>query len=170
MRKLYSCLAVILLILPQLAEASPSNVYYTAENGIIYQINQTSGESVPINLHGVSWFGFETTDHVVYGLNYRNWHKILLDIKNWDLMLYSLNPDLRNLTSLEIMEKIIVEAEKLHIYILLDYHSIGCRGIESLWYTEKYPEKRYIADWLFMAKKFGEYPNVIGGGYKERAS
>jgi len=185
MKKLYLCLAVIFLILPQLAEAS--RIYYVTENGIIYQINQTTGEKKPLHIYGINWFGFETPDHVVYGLDYRNWREILLEVKklgfnairlpfcsetihgakpNPQKINYALNPDLENLTSLEIMEKIIAEAEKLHIYILLDYHRIGCTEIEPLWHTKEYPEEKYISDWLFLAKKFGRYPNIIGADIK----
>lgn len=141
-----------------------------------------------IHLFGVSWFGFELPDHIVYGLWARNWKDILKDIKEMGFnairlpfchesitpgtkpvpgrISYSLNPDLRNLTSLEIMEKIISYANELNIFVLLDYHRIGCRYIEPLWYTDNFSEEQYIKDWVFLAQKFGKYPNVIGADIK----
>ena len=163
------------------------NIEYISENGVIYKVNQTSGEKTPVHLYGINWFGFETPDHIVYGLDHRNWREILLDVKKLGFNAirlpfcsetihgirpnpykidYNLNPDLKNLTSLEIMERIIAEAEKLGLYILLDYHRIGCREIEPLWYTTDYSEEKYITDWIFLAKKFGKYSNVIGADIK----
>lgn len=159
-----------------------SAVEYRAENGKIY------ADGNEIHLYGVSWFGFELKDHVVFGLTQRNWKEILQDVKrlgfnavrlpfcsesikpgtkpNLNKINYELNPDLKNLTSLEIMEKIIAYANELGIYVLLDYHRIGCAYIEPLWYTDEYPEEQYIADWVFLAERFGRYPNVIGADIK----
>nr|AZP54316.1 thermoactive glycoside hydrolase family 5 endoglucanase [uncultured archaeon] len=159
-----------------------SAVEYRAENGKIY------ADGNEIHLYGVSWFGFELKDHVVFGLTQRNWKEILQDVKrlgfnavrlpfcsesikpgtkpNPNKINYELNPDLKNLTSLEIMERIISYANELGIYVLLDYHRIGCAYIEPLWYTDEYPEEQYIADWVFLAERFGRYPNVIGADIK----
>lgn len=162
---------------------SNSNIpYYHVVNGSIYRGDQQ------IHIFGVSWFGFELPEHVVYGLKYRNWKNILKDVKRLGfnairlpfchesitpgtmpkpgMINYYLNPDLKNLTSLEIMEKIISYANELGLYILLDYHRIGCKRIEPLWYTDNFTEEQYIADWVFLAEKFGKYPNVIGADIK----
>jgi len=195
MRKAFHYFVIAFLVILTLSQSvaasqifdSKSEVSYFSENGVIYQVNKTNGEKIPIYIHGVNWFGFETSDHIVYGLDYRNWREILLDVKklgfnairlpfcsetihgarpNSYRINYDINPDLKNLTSLEVMEKIIVEAEKLDLYVLLDYHSIGCKEIEPLWHTKSYPEEKYISDWVFLAKKFRKYYNVIGADIK----
>ncbi|CAB49854.1 glycoside hydrolase family 5 protein [Pyrococcus abyssi] len=184
------CVFIVFIILfsPFVIALSYPDVNYTAENGIIFVQNVTTGEKKPLYLHGVSWFGFELKDHVVYGLDKRNWKDILKDVKRLgfnairlpfcsesirpdtrpspERINYELNPDLKNLTSLEIMEKIIEYANSIGLYILLDYHRIGCEEIEPLWYTENYSEEQYIKDWIFLAKRFGKYPNVIGADIK----
>ncbi|WP_297487630.1 glycoside hydrolase family 5 protein [Thermococcus sp.] len=187
-----SLISLILLLslihLPPTGAADSPGVNYTAENGTIFVQNLTTGEVRPLYLHGVSWFGFELKDHVVYGLNERNWKGILDDVKRLGFnairlpfcsesirpgtkptpgrINYALNPDLRNLTSLKIMEKIVSYANTIGLYVLLDYHRIGCTEIEPLWYTENYTEDQYIKDWLFLARTFGKYPNVIGADLK----
>ncbi|MFA4702233.1 glycoside hydrolase family 5 protein [Pyrococcus kukulkanii] len=185
--KFLTFLLMLSVFLALLSPVLASSVYYEAIDGNIYKVNMTTGERERIYLFGVSWFGFELKDHIVYGLNVRNWKDILKDVKrlgfnairlpfcsetihgampNPNMINYDLNPDLRNLTGLEIMEKIIQEANRLGIYVLLDYHRIGCTEIEPLWYTDNYSEEQYIQDWVFLAKKFGRYPNVIGADIK----
>ncbi|WP_297507548.1 glycoside hydrolase family 5 protein [Thermococcus sp.] len=186
-------LLVITLVLtpPSIQNVSASSytaVNYTARNGLIFAQNTTSGTEKVLYLYGVNWFGFELKDHVVYGLDKRNWKEILNDIKRLGfnalrlpfcsesirpgtkpapgMINYTLNPDLRNLTSLEIMERIVEYSNRIGLYVLLDYHRIGCKEIEPLWYTKNYTEEMYIQDWLFLARKFGKYPNVIGADLK----
>ncbi|MCE4599732.1 MAG: cellulase family glycosylhydrolase [Desulfurococcales archaeon] len=161
-------------------------VYYEVRGDTIYMINTSSGEEKPIHLYGVNWFGFETPDHVVHGLWARNWEDMLVQIKELGFNAirlpfctdsvqpgtmpstidYSKNPDLQGLTSLEIMEKIINKSAELGIFILLDYHRIGCNYIEPLWYTDSFTEQDYINTWISVAERFGKYWNVIGADLK----
>ena len=163
-----------------------STVYYEVRGDEIYMINLTSGEEKRINLFGVNWFGFETPDHVVHGLWARNWEDMLLQIKSLGFNAirlpfctesvqpgtvptsidYNKNPDLQGLTSLEIMEKIVQRAGELGIFILLDYHRIGCQYIEPLWYTDTFTEQDYINTWVSVAQRFSKYWNVIGADLK----
>nr|3QHO_A Chain A, 458aa long hypothetical endo-1,4-beta-glucanase [Pyrococcus horikoshii]3QHO_B Chain B, 458aa long hypothetical endo-1,4-beta-glucanase [Pyrococcus horikoshii]3QHO_C Chain C, 458aa long hypothetical endo-1,4-beta-glucanase [Pyrococcus horikoshii] len=165
---------------------TPTGIYYEVRGDTIYMINVTSGEETPIHLFGVNWFGFETPNHVVHGLWKRNWEDMLLQIKSLGFNAirlpfctesvkpgtqpigidYSKNPDLRGLDSLQIMEKIIKKAGDLGIFVLLDYHRIGCTHIEPLWYTEDFSEEDFINTWIEVAKRFGKYWNVIGADLK----
>ncbi len=169
---------VFIIFLGFLVSSSPViAANYYVENGTIYRDGQQ------IHLYGVTWFGFELKDHIVYGLDQRNWKEIIDDIKklgfnairlpfcsesikpqtipNPDKIDYKLNPDLKNLTSIEVMEKIISYSNKLGIYILLDYHRIGCTEIEPLWYTSNYSEEQYIEDWILLAEKFANIPMLL---------
>ena len=56
--------------------SAPAWSYYV-EDGKVYD---DSGQR--INLYGVSWFGFETNNHVVHGLWARNWKDMVTQIKN----------------------------------------------------------------------------------------
>ena len=90
---------------------------YYVEDGKVFD---DSGQV--INLYGVSWFGFETNNHVVHGLWARNWRDMIEQIKSHGFTAirlpfcpdtldntgvtsinYSLNPDLQGLGSLDIM-------------------------------------------------------------------
>ncbi len=163
-----------------------ATIFYEVRGDTIYMINLTSGEERPIHLFGVNWFGFETPDHVVHGLWARNWEDMLVQIKSLGFNAirlpfctesvqpgtmpttidYYKNPDLQGLTSLEIMEKIIQKAGELGIFVLLDYHRIGCQYIEPLWYTDTFTEQDYINTWISVAQRFSKYWNVIGADLK----
>ncbi len=163
-----------------------SSVYYVVRGDKLYMVNTSTGKSKPIYLFGVNWFGFETTNYVVHGLWARNWIDMLQQIKSLGFnairlpfctktidnsttptsINYDLNPDLEGLSSLKIMKKIVIKASELGIYVLLDYHRIGCQYIEPLWYNETFTEKDYINTWVKVAKIFGKYWNVIGADLK----
>ncbi|NPA22303.1 MAG: cellulase family glycosylhydrolase [Candidatus Micrarchaeota archaeon] len=157
--------------------------YFFVNGTMLYA--DINGTVEPLYLRGVNWFGFETEDHVVHGLWARNYQDMLDQMKELgfnairlpfctDSVLnssvryinYDLNPDLEGLGSLDIMKKIVEEAGKRGIYVLLDYHRIGCTEIEPLWYTENFTEQDYINTWLLVAQEFKDYPNVIGADLK----
>jgi len=138
-----------------------------------------------VNLSGLNWFGFETSNLAPYGLDVRNWEDLLDQIKMLgynvirlpfsNAMLdpgtmpvhidYTLNPDLGGLTSLEVMDKIIAGAGERGIRVILDDHrSTAGDGPESngLWYTGEYPESRWIEDWKMLAARYKGNPTVIG--------
>jgi endoglucanase len=152
---------------------------------------RTSGSKIvdasnkEIRLSGLNWFGFETSSSVPHGLWTRSWKGILNQIKRQgynvirlpfsNAMLrpgvkpaginYSVNPDLEGLTSLQVMDRIIAGAEERGIKIILDNHrSTPGGGPEAggLWYTDAYPESRWIADWKKLALRYKNSPAVIG--------
>jgi endoglucanase len=163
------------------------------ETGPYYFVNEDkvfvkypNGTIRQIHLYGVNWFGFETQNHVVHGLWSRNYKEMLKQIKELGFnairlpfCTYSIignttptgidyykNPDLRGLNSLQVMKKIVEEANKQGIYVLLDYHTIGCNYIEPLWYTKDFSEEDFINVWKKVAEEFRNYPNVIGADLK----
>ena len=147
---------------------SKSNYLHTAGN----QILNSSGKVV--GLSGVNWFGFETESAVPHGLWQRNMDEMLdqvhelgynvirlpfsnamLDSKKKPTGInFAENPDLVNLTALEVMDRIITSARERNIRVILDNHrSTAGGGPESngLWYTSSYPESRWIDDWKMLA-------------------
>jgi endoglucanase len=154
--------------------STPAWAFYT-QNGRIY-----SNGGVEIHLHGVSWFGFETVDHVVHGLWKRNWREMILQIKQdfnavrvpfcpgtleglpTRFIDYSLNPDLQGRDSWQIFDQVVRELDRQGLYIVLDHHRPDCRAISELWYTgsylqQDYSEQDWINDLVFLA---GEYRNL----------
>ncbi len=155
------------------------NCLHTSGNKILDASNHV------VSLGGLNWFGFETSNNVPHGLSIRNWQDILEQIKSQgynvirlpfsNAMLkqgvmpsdinYKRNPDLVNLTSLQVMDKIIAGAGARGIKIILDNHrSTPGGGPESngLWYTSGYPESRWIADWKMLAARYKGNDTVIG--------
>lgn len=139
------------------------------------RILDSSGREV--HFSGVNWFGFETGNNVVHGLWARNWEAILDDIKALgynvirlpfsnemltpgtmpDSIDYTKNPDLEGLSSIEIMDKIIEGAGERGLKVILDNHrsNAGASAQENgLWYTEEYPESRWISDWEFLTERY----------------
>ena len=128
-------------------------------------------------LTGVNWFGFETGDYAAHGLWTRDYRSMLRQIKDlgfncvripwsnemlnhypaniisnvWVSDPYTgqmgINMNLAGRSSLEVLDKIIEEAERQGLRIILDCHSRAAGGYleETLWYTDKWPESRWIS-------------------------
>ena len=168
MRKLLVVFSICFLL------SVPAWSYYV-EDGKVY--NDSSQE---INLYGVSWFGFETNNHVVHGLWARNWKDMIEQIKGLGFTAirlpfcpatlndvgvtsinYSLNPDLQGLNSLEIMDKVIDELDRQGFYVLLDHHTSDCQTIEELWYNSNYSEQDWVSDLVFVANRYRDVERVF---------
>ena len=72
---------------------------------------------------------------------------------------YILNPDLRGLTPLECLDKIISAAGSIGLRIVLDRHTNkeGNFHHEGLWYIPNdpyYTEELMISDWVMLAKRY----------------
>lgn len=152
----------------------------------------TSGSQIldsygnPIRIAGINWFGFETSDQVVHGLNTQDYREILRTISasgfNTIRLPYSnqmvenpvvptmvnttaINQDLAGLTSLEIMDKIIAQAGKDGLKVILDNHRSDAGDSNEpngLWYTSSYPETSWIADWTMLVKRYKNYTDEDG--------
>ena len=165
------CLALALLWAPFTA------LPYTVDQGTL---RDASGQA--LQLRGVNWFGFETSDHVVHGLWARNWKDMIQQIKAVGFnavripvcpgtlrglavssVNLSLNPDLQGKNSLQALDAVLTEFDHQGIYILLDHHRLDCQGgITELWYQSGYSEQDWIGDLAFMARRYQSLPHFIG--------
>lgn len=157
----------------------PSNYLHTSGNQILDSANRVVG------LSGVNWFGFETDLRAPHGLWQRSEKDMLDQIRQLgynvirlpfsNAMLdpgtkptginYAENPDLANLSALEVMDRIIVGAKARGLRVILDNHrSTPGGGPESngLWYTDSYPESRWIDDWKMLADRYKGNDTVVG--------
>jgi hypothetical protein len=78
---------------------------------------------------------------------------------------YQKNPDLVGLSALEVMDRIIAGAGERQLRVILDNHrSTPGGGPESngLWYTESYPESRWLEDWQMLARRYKGNDTVVG--------
>lgn len=136
----------------------------------------------PVKIAGVNWFGFETDTFVVHGLQNRSYQDMLKQIKEagyntirlpYSNQLfdtnsqpqgidYSKNPDLQGLQGLQLMDKIISYASSIGLHIILDQHRPDARAQSKLWYTDAYPEQKWLSDWQMLAQHYKDYPFIIG--------
>ncbi len=144
------------------------------------QIKNAQGQTVAII--GVNWSGFETTSFAPQGLNVRNYQDMLDQMAHLGFntlrlpysnqlfdpgsaptgINYTLNPDLRGLQGLALMDKIVEGAQKAGLCVILDRHRPDAYNQSLLWYTAKVPQSLWIQDWVMLAKHYRNDPAVIG--------
>ncbi len=144
------------------------------------QIVDAAGHEV--QLRGVSWFGFETQSFAPHGLDVRNWQDMLDQMARAGLntirlpysnqlfdpastptgINYGLNPDLKGLQGLALMDKIIQGAGQRGLKVILDRHRPNADAQSELWYTDQVPESRWIGDWVMLARHYRGNSAVIG--------
>ena len=150
-----------------------------------YQVDQGAikdGAGKTLQLRGVNWFGFETSDHVAHGLWARNWKDMIGQMKSVGFNAVrvpvcpgtlagaavgsvnaALNPDLVGKNSLQVLDAVLGEFDRQGFYILLDHHRLDCNaGISELWYDAAYSEQRWIGDLAFMAGRYKTLPHFLG--------
>jgi endoglucanase len=160
-------------------DRSISGYFHTSGN----QIVDANGTNVRIA--GVNWFGFESNNYAPHGLWARGYKEMMDQMKQLGFNTIRLpysnqlfdagsrpngidfakNPDLQRLTGIQIMDKIVAYAGQIELRIILDHHrSNAGTGAEvfGLWYTDAYPEARWIGDWQMLAARYADNPTVIG--------
>lgn len=140
------------------------------------------GAGKEVRLTGINWFGFETQTFAPHGLWSRHWKDMLdqivqagfnclrLPFSNQVLepssvptsIDFTKNPDLRDLSSLQLFDRIIDGAAGRGLSIILDRHRPTADGQSELWYTDRVPEPRWIDDWVALAARYRHQPAVIG--------
>jgi endoglucanase len=187
MDKFYRKLSIITLLVgilfwflriswPVQAQVQSPNYLHTDGSRILDSNNNQ------VILTGINWFGLETENFAPHGLWARNLDSILDQIVelgfNTIRLPYSnqlldpsstpnginfdLNPDLKDLNGLEIMDKVITEAGKRGLKVILDRHRPDSHAQSELWYTSQYDERRWISDWVMLAKRYSGNDIVIG--------
>jgi len=136
----------------------------------------------PVRLTGLSWFGLETANYAPHGLWSRSMSSMLDQIQqlgyNTIRVPYSnqlfdrgstpnsvdatQNPDLVGKSGLEIIDALVAGAKARHLRIILDRHRPDSGAQSALWYTDQYPEQRWIDDWKMLAARYANEPTVVG--------
>ena len=146
------------------------------------QIVDSSGQN--IKLTGVNWFGGEGFVFNPNGMDMRGywgmmdqmkslgfntirlpWSDAGLDADRATGIDTSKNPDLADLTPLEVMDKVIDYAGRIGLKVILDHHrsSDGASANENgLWYDDQYPESKMIENWKMLAERYKGNDTVIG--------
>jgi endoglucanase len=144
------------------------------------QIQNAQGHTVVLT--GVNWFGFETQTFAPQGLDVRNYQDMLDQMAHLGFntlrlpysnqlfdsasiptaINYTLNPDLRGLQGLALMDKIIAGAQKAGLCVILDQHRPDEYAQTALWYTPQVPQSRWIHDWVMLAQHYKNNPTIVG--------
>ena len=135
-----------------------------------------------VRLSGVNWFGLETCTFAPDGLGVRSWWDLLDQVRALGYNVirlpfsdqlfdsqslpqyinYDLNPDLRGLSGLQIMDRIVEGAAARGLRIVLDHHRPDCAAQSPLWYTAGVSERHWIKDLVALAQRYRSQPAVIG--------
>ena len=177
-----SFFAMAIFCSAKMAPAQPAFPLHTAGQYIV----DSNGNRVRLN--AVNWYGAESTDFVVAGLEAVPLQSIVQQIKSlgfnavrlpWSNQLYesnpvvpgyalTANPNLEAQNALTVLDQVIGALTDAGIMVILDDHNSDaewcCSNTDgnSLWYNTRYPETNWIADWQGMVQRYHDNPWVIG--------
>ncbi|MBV9488255.1 MAG: glycoside hydrolase family 5 protein [Verrucomicrobia bacterium] len=169
-------LGIALLLLTGSNAAPAQNYLHTSGAKIV------DAHGHEVRLTGLSWFGLETSNYCPHGLWARSLDSMLDQIKALGYNLirvpycnqlfdpdsvpngidFNLNPNLEGLTGLEILDELVDGAGRRGLKIVLDRHRPDAEAQSPLWYTDRYSEARWIADWQMLAERYRGNDTVIG--------
>ena len=158
------------------AAAAPTGWLHTKGSQILDSNNKAHV------LRATSWFGMETSNCAPHGLWTINlddgmaqiasfgFNAIRLPFSNECLdpastpssISYAVNPRLEGLSTLKLMDAVVASAKAHGLSIILDRHRPDSAAQSELWYTSRYSEQRWIADWTMLATRYAKDPTVVG--------
>jgi endoglucanase len=141
-----------------------------------------------VRLNAVNWYGAESTDFVVGGLQIASLQSIVQQISGlgfnavripWSNQLYesnpvvgsyalTANPAMKGENALTILDQVIGALSNAGIMVILDNHNSDAEWCcsnddgNTLWYNSQYPETNWIADWQGIVTRYQNNPWVIG--------
>ena len=143
--------------------------------------------SARVRLNAVNWYGAESTDYVVAGLQTASLFSIVQQIKSlgfnavrlpWSNQLYesnpvvadlllAANPSLKGQTALSILDQVVSALTDAGIMVILDNHNSDAEWCcnndgNTLWYNSSYPQTSWISDWVGMVTRYKSNHAVIG--------
>jgi endoglucanase len=141
-----------------------------------------------VRLNAFNWYGTESTDYVVSGLQAQPLASIVSTIQSmgfnavrlpWSNQMYESNPVVGNYAltanpsmegenALTIFDQVVSALTNAGIMVILDNHSSNAEWCcstsdgNTLWYNSSYPETSWIADWEGIIARYDSNPYVIG--------
>ena len=182
-----SAIAILYAFLPTsipVARAAIAHCQFDDTSGFLHgfhgKLEDASG--CEVRLIGVNWFGFETRTFSPHGLWARNWQEMLDQIAQAGFNTlrlpfsnqlfdpsskpqgidYKLNPDLKGLSGLALLDRIIQGAGSDGLRVILDRHDTSADTRPALWYTDQVPQARWLQDWVTLAQHYRGNATVIG--------
>jgi endoglucanase len=142
----------------------------------------------PVKLAMVNWYGAESPDFVVGGLAYQPIGTIIREIVSmgfngvrlpWSNQMWqqdppvparlvAANPRFAGERARTVFEQVVRDLAGAGLMIVLDNHNSDAEWCcstsdgNTLWYTPRYPQSAWVADWKSVAAQFAGIPQVIG--------
>src|SRR5215472_1920337 len=136
----------------------------------------------PVRLTGVNWSGMESSSFAPFGLASRSLDDILDQIaavgfntlrlpfsnqllepgtrpSNINLLL---NPQLKDVSGLELLDRVVDGARQRGLRVILDRHYPSAGWLTDLWYIPQVSEARWVEDWVMLARRYRSNEAVIG--------
>ncbi len=144
------------------------------------QIVNAAGKTVTIT--GVNWFGLETGTFAPDGLWARSYKSMLDQVVSSGFNAirlpysnalfksgntpngidYQLNPDLKGLKGLPLMDKIVDAATSRGLMVILDQHRPDQYAQSCLPVSGDLTEQQWVSDWAMLAAHYRDNPLVVG--------
>lgn len=159
-----------------------NNFWHTSGSTILDAQGRT------VRIAAITWYGMESSYWVPAGLDYQPYTAIMDRVKvdgfNTIRLPFSnemvernpiitdkvaANPEFLGEHALDMMDAIVVYAQKIGLKIILDDHRSEAsrpRNVnvldDTLWYTPTYPETAWIHDWVTLAWRYRADDAVVG--------
>lgn len=141
-----------------------------------------SAPGAAVQIRAANWFGLETSNCAPHGLWSTSMGAALDQIRGFGFNALRVpyanqclepaattssidlakNPTLRGKKPIAVLDALVAEAGRRGVKVILDRHRPDTGGQSELWYTSRYSEQRWIADWQMLARRYATDPTVIG--------
>lgn len=174
-------LVVVLAVFVPARTAEAGGMLHTSGKWIV------DGDGHRVKLVSVNWFGAESGEFVVGGLDRQPLDRIAALIRRggfnsvrlpWsnelveknpvvDPAYLTANPRLKGEHALDVLDAVIAALGRHGLMVILDNHRSRADWCcdeahgDGLWHTPAYPESSWIADWRFMASRYRDERNVV---------
>lgn len=143
-------------------------------------LKTSDSRGIPSRLSGINWHGFDETFSMPTTLKYRNYQSVLDQMKQLkfnviripfsqtifkgiiaseEFVNFTLNPELKGLTSLQCLDKIIHYCGQIGLGVLLSRltESMGTVGSDGLWDVSggySHLSDQFLLDWVSLASRY----------------
>lgn len=177
---LFTCITSVLATRNLRGLQMKKDTQWSVRDGLIF-MNQE-----PVEIRGLSWFGFETESFITHGLysHSMDYYFDRLDevginalripfSAEWIYYNYNIYPDggmiaadpsLQGKKCIEVLDTLFDKAQERGIAIMLDLHRLHKEYISELWYSPtdgQYPSNVFMEVWTRMLDRYKDRPNLM---------
>ena len=181
----FTCILGCLMLLQVSSVPARATIAFPLHTSGAYIVDANGSR---VRLNAANWYGAESKDFVVGGLQAQSLQGIVQTMKGmginavrlpWSNEMYetnpvvpsyalTANPSLQGQHALTVLDDVIHALSSAGIMVILDNHNsdaewcCGDRDGNTLWYNSTYPESSWLADWEGMATRYKSNTWVIG--------